>query len=206
MSVLSGSNSQFIFEFPTGMIPDEINKKYMVYLERMPGNVFKDTLSFLNFCIQNVNLSIAPSYTPNEQLDRQTPYTGGRAYRESLDPESSFNKDLTIQFKLDSAYLVYFLLVDLWEYYYDTFKEKYLPNGFLFRILDAYGLELYAVDMQDVLLTGVDSINFDFSDKSIDPKTINATFRINYIDIRSLFDKGHDYKDPDVQYSTYNFK
>lgn len=176
---LSGSFNQFKFEFPKVFIPEELNEKYKPFLKRIPGCMIEEPIEFLNYAVKKVSLQLNPqNYVPIEQRDRQTPYV--RRSRSDEHPMFNYNKEITITFQTDSSYLIWFLLCDLWEYYYCT-KDKFLPALPGMILLDARGKELYRVSMKDVLFTGVDGLEFNFSDNTVDTKELNATFFANYV-------------------------
>lgn len=186
--LISGQNDQFEFGFPKELIPQHIEDRYMQVLERMPGNCFSHVIDFLNYSIQSVDFTLAPAgYTPNDQVDINTPWS--RKHREASHPMGVMGRDMTVTFQLDSQYLIYFLLCDLWFYYYATFSEKFLPPGISFRIKDAYGVDMVRVKMSNVLLTGVSNLEFNFSNKDVNMKTMTATFTINEFEAEFVYRK-----------------
>ena len=68
--LVSARNNQFRFNFPKTFIPKEIIDKYRPYLNRIPGNMIKEPIDFLNYGIQGLNLP-GPSYDPVEQFDKE---------------------------------------------------------------------------------------------------------------------------------------
>ena len=80
MAFLSGLNNNFKFTFPKVFVPEEIEKKYLPILNRIPGNMCTTVIDFLNMSIKSVELEVNPvTYDPIEQKDRGTPY--GRLHR-----------------------------------------------------------------------------------------------------------------------------
>lgn len=180
---LSGSFNRFRFYFPKVFIPDEIADKYRPLIQRIPGCMIQEPIDFLNYAIQSIDVSIKTPYEPTTQVDRGTPW--GRLGRAMRDPRVWLNRDMTISFQLDSAYIIWFLLMDLWDYYYCEPKkeQRFIPSLPGLEIYDGHGRILYRVKFTDVLFNGVDGIQFNFSDNSVDLKTINAQFKINIIEL-----------------------
>ena len=106
MAFLSGKNNNFRFAFSKPFIPQEIEDKYSPILNRIPGNMCDNVLDFLNYSIKSVNIQVSPnSYDVITQRDRGTPYE--RIRRSNAYPDALFNKDMTITFQLDQAYIIW---------------------------------------------------------------------------------------------------
>ena len=117
MAFLSGKNNNFRFAFSKPFIPQEIEDKYSPVLNRIPGNMCENVLDFLNYSIKSVNIQVSPnSYDVITQRDRGTPYE--RIRRSNAYPDALFNKEMTITFQLDQAYIIWSILTDLFMYYY----------------------------------------------------------------------------------------
>jgi hypothetical protein len=181
MAFLSGKNNNFKFHFPKIFVPEEIEKKYTPLLKTIPGCMCETVIDFINFSIKNVQLQVNPNnYEPIEQVDRATPY--GRISRSDAVPDFLWKKDMTIAFQLDSMYLIWFILCDLFIHYY-VIKEKYLPKPPGMEILDMYDRVVYRVTFEDLLFTGIDGLEFDYSSNEIDQKLFNTTWKANKVDI-----------------------
>lgn len=185
MAFVAGSFNQFQFRFSKEFIPEEIKQKYDRVLKYV-GTTIKDTLTFLNYSIQSIQLdATSASYDPITQIDTHTKW--GRQSRSDLTPNALFNKTFTITFKLDSSFLSYFLLKDLFDYYYDfSNKEKFIPQLPGLQIIDAYGNILYRVNFHNVLFTGISGLEFNFTDTTIDTKTFTTNFSANRINMELL--------------------
>lgn len=182
MAFLSGKNNNFRFKFPKLFVPKEIEDKYLPILNRIPGNMCTSVLDFINYSIRSVELEVSPEeYEPIEQIDRGTPY--GRLSRSDFFPDFLWKKNMTITFQLDSAYIIWAILTDLFTYYY-CIKDKYLPVSPGMQILDAYDKVLYRIEFEDLLYTSVSGLEFDFSSNEIDQKMITTTWRANKINVK----------------------
>ncbi len=183
MAFLSGKNNNFKFEFPKYFVPDEIDKKYSPLLNRIPGNMCTTVVDFINYSIMSVEIEVNPGeYDPIEQRDRGTPFR--RLSRSGFYPDYLFAKNITITFQLDSAYLIWSIMVDLFYYYYCWDKkddEKYIPQLPGMEILDSYNKVLYRISFFNLLYTGISGLEFNFSSNGIEQKTITTNWVANEI-------------------------
>ena len=182
MAFLSGKNNNFRFAFPKTFIPQEIEDKYSPVLNRIPGNMCDTVLDFLNYSIKSINIQVSPnSYEAITQRDRGTPYE--RIRRSSAYPDALFNKDMTITFQLDQAYIIWSVLTDVFIYYYCSDEDRFIPPFPGMEILDCYHKIMYRIDLNDVLFTSVSGLEFDFSNDNVEQKTIETTWKVSKINV-----------------------
>jgi len=187
MAILSGSNNQFQFWFSQNTIPQEIEDKYIPIIQRISGLPIESALDYLNYSIQSISLSIDNTYDPITQSDNGTKF--GRNLRPVNVPDNNYQKELTITFQLDSSYIIYFLLKDIYDYYFRTADQKYLPNAQYITLLDGYGNRLYRIKLNEVLFTGISGFEMNFSDNTIDQKQITGTFKFETMDLEFLLEE-----------------
>ena len=181
MAFLSGKNNNFRFAFPKLFVPDEIEEKYVPIINRIPGNMCTTVVDFINYSIKSVELEVNPAeYEPIEQVDRATPY--GRISRSDFFPDFLWKKSMTISFQLDSTYVIWSIMVDLFMYYY-CINDKYIPACPGMEILDCYNKVLYRITFDDLLFTGVSGLEFDFSSNEVDQKIITTNWRANKVNV-----------------------
>lgn len=179
--LLPARNNQFEFFFGKTIVPQEIEEKYVPYLNRIPGGTIDRCIDFINYGIQGFNLS-GVRFDPVVQTDRQTPY--GRIYRTPLSPEALVGKDITVINQLYDGYMNYFIWKDLFYTYYCDTEEIYMPGVPFVRIFDGQGYETMCVEFKNVLFTGIDDLDFNFSSNTIDMKTFNCYFRAQEVEIK----------------------
>lgn len=181
MAFLSGKNNNFKFVFPKVFVPQEIEDKYSPILNRIPGNMCTTVVDFINYSIQSVQLDVNPTeYDPIEQHDRRTQY--GRLSRPGFYPDFLWLKSMTINFQLDSAYIIWAIMTEIFLYYYCT-EEKYLPATPGMEILDCQNKVLYRIKFEEMLYTSVSGLEFDFSSNDVEQKSIATTWRMNKVNI-----------------------
>ena len=183
MAFLSGKNNNFKFAFPKVFVPEAIEKKYSPILNRIPGNMCNTVIDFINYSIKSVELEVNPAeYEPIRQLDRGTPQ--GRHYRSDFYPDFLWNKRMTITFQLDSAYIIWAILTELFLYYYCAEPNpKYIPAVPGMEVLDVYDKVIYRITFTNLLYTGVSGLEFDFSSTEVDQKIITTTWLANKVDV-----------------------
>ena len=183
MAFLSGKFNNFKFSFPKPFVIKEIEDKYSPILNRIPGNMCTTVVDFLNYSIKSVELEVNPvEYEPIEQVDRGTPY--GRLHRSDFFPDFLWKKSMTIIFQLDSAYIIWAILTDLFMYYYCAEPDpKYIPACPGMEILDCYNHSLYRITFDDLLFTGVSGLEFDFSSNDVDQKIVTTNWRANKVNV-----------------------
>ena len=181
MAFLSGKNNNFRFAFPKLFVPDEIEEKYVPIINRIPGNMCTTVVDFINYSIKSVELEVNPAeYEPIEQVDRATPY--GRISRSDFFPDFLCKNCMTLSFQLDSTYVIWSIMVDLFMDYY-CIKDKYIPACPGMEILDCYNKVLYRITFDDLLFTGVSGLEFDFSSNEVDQKIITTNWRANKVNV-----------------------
>lgn len=177
---LSGQNNNFRFHFPVVFVPDEIEKKYSPLLKRIPGCMCETIIDFINYSIKSVELDVGRSQELIEQVDRGTPQ--GRSSRSDAVPDMLWQRDMTITFQLDSMYLIWFILGELYMYYYCK-KDKYLPKPPGVEILDMYHTVVYRVEFTDLIFQSVSGLEFNFSENTVDQKMLTTTWRANKVTV-----------------------
>lgn len=181
MGFLSGKNNNFRFAFPVPFIPEEIENKYRPILHRIPGNMCETVLDLVNYSIRGIEFEMGLDASELiEQTDRATPQ--GRYSRSDAVPDMLWNRDITITFQLDSSYLIWHILCEVFMYYYCT-KDKYLPKPPGMEILDTFNKVLYRITFDNLLFTSVSGLEFDFSSNEIDQKIITTTWKANKINV-----------------------
>lgn len=176
--ILSGKYNNFRFHFPKVFVPDDIEEKYSPLLKRIPGCMCETVIDFINYSIKSIELNVGMSQELIEQTDRGTPYT--RASRSDAFPDMLWQRDMTITFQLDSMYLIWFILSEIYMYYYCV-KDKYLPKPPGMEILDMYDKVLYRVEFTDLIFQSLSGMEFNFSENTVDQKMITTTWRSNKV-------------------------
>ena len=178
--LLSARNNQFRFSFPRNFIPNEIADKYRNYFNRMPGGLIKEPIDFFNYSIQSINLP-GPTFTPTEQND----FPGStRNFRSTFPKTELFDRSLTVTMQAFDGWVNYWMAVELFEYYYKlSGKNPFLPEGVGIEMIDGEGYSLVTVQLKDMIMSGVGSLDLNFSSNTIEFQTFDINFVYNKLNI-----------------------
>jgi|AntRauTorcE11897_2_1112592.scaffolds.fasta_scaffold38001_1 hypothetical protein len=183
--LLDARNDLFEFQFPKTFFPQEIRDKWVKYVRRAPSPI-QEVPEFLNFTIQGVNTS-SLSYDPAEQSHTQRKRQE-RKWRSSAPIGQTSSKELSVTFQLIDGYANYFLLMELFDYWYDFYNtENYCPTMTLFTV-DGDGNRLMQFVMKDVLFTNMQELQLNYSDNVQQFNSFDATFVFNSYEIKFPFD------------------
>lgn len=200
MAFLSGSNNRFEFSFPISFVPDWIAEKYNDVINKLPDYPVNNVLDFINLAVQGISLPLSVQQVTIEQTDMND--RDSRHYRSSMSIEDMFQKDFKVTVRLDQSYLMYFIMLDLYFYYFATFKEKHLPEAFMISVLDNHNTKVYDIKLKEVLFTNVQGIDLDFSSKTVDLKKAELSFKVNNM---SIILNGKEFAVPDEYKDQYVF-
>lgn len=200
MAFLSGSNNRFEFSFPISFVPDWIAEKYNDVIDKLPDYPVNNVLDFINLAVQGISLPLSVQQEIIEQTDMND--RDSRQYRSSISIEDMFQKDFKVTIRLDQSYLMYFIMLDLYFYYFAAFKEKHLPEAFMISVLDNHNTKVYDIKLKEVLFTNVQGIDLDFSSKTVDLKKAELSFKANSM---SIILNGKEFAVPDEYKDQYVF-
>jgi hypothetical protein len=180
---LSSRNNQFKFEFPRKFIPDEIADKYRAFINRIPGGMIKEPIDIFNYGIQSINLP-GPSFDPVTQND----YPGfTRNFRDAKPTQELFDRNLTVTMQSFDGFINYWMAVELLQYYYSRDgKQPWVPEGVGLQLMDGEGNLFMTARLQEMIMTGVGSLDLNFSSNTVDFQTFDITFVYNTLEIKSI--------------------
>lgn len=181
---LNARNDLFEFEFPVKFFPAEIKERWVKYVERIPTQ-FESVKDFLNVTIQGVNTSDL-SYEP--AIQSGTTQRAERKWLASTSVSNTSSKELSITFKLIDGYANYFLMMELFDYWYSFHNEDNYISDFTLYTGDSDGNRLLQFELSDILFTGMDALQLNYSDNVQQFNTFEATFSYNRYKIKFPFD------------------
>ncbi len=173
--IITARQDQFEFEFPISFIPQIIKDKYSDYLNRLPSPI-TDTREFVNHSVQIISMP-AISYEPAVQNQIGTEI----GYRSSTPYNNLFEKDFQITFELAEGMINYFILFETFLYWYAFQTKPLYLDPFRIYFTDTNGIRITSMVMSDILFTGVDKFECDFTNNTTDPIQFNASFKFNKI-------------------------
>lgn len=176
--ILNARANSFYFNFPKNFFSDATAQKWIDYLKKQPTPY--DTLtSFMNSTIQSVTF---PSM--NIDLVTQTKTLGKQINYQSATPvQDLFTRDFEVNFRIGEGFVNYFIMLET------VLGKVSFANDDLFipilplRILDNEGNIVVSVLYKEVNVTGISSLNLNYTANAPQVYTFSVSFRCNYIDI-----------------------
>ena len=177
----------FVFNFSRDFIPTEIRDKYYRYLNRVPGNLIDEPIDFLNYSIQTCNLP-GLNYSNVEQL-RHFGYKD--LFRTSTHPKELYAKELNVSLRLTDSFLNYWIMVDVFNYYY-SYKTKvpYIGDQEI-QILDGDGNVVTTIKLLKVLFTSIGDLSLNYSSNNPDFNSFDIGLIYNELEIKQNFDSAY---------------
>lgn len=173
------------FKFPVNFIPNEIIKKYEIYLNRIPGNIIQNVKDFVNYSIQGISIPglSAPELT-------QQFYGVDFVQRGKDRVQNAIDKQFTITFGSLSGYLNYWILYEtfLWYYSSEATDDRNIPIMKL-QLTDGRGNHIITIEMHNIVWTELSGLDFNMANNVIDFDTFTATFRYSLHNIKLEFDE-----------------
>lgn len=195
--ILNSKLNQFVFRFPVGFIPDEIQEKYNFYLKRLP-TPFENILDYVNHTIQSVSCPSVSSDEVEQYVGRkvrvdtdagQKPITKNPQYwRQSLDLERVIPKEITVNMKTADGFLNYWVLFETYRYYLMIPNmEDYVPDLNI-QYLDRDGYQLLTIWFKQPLIKSISEVEMNYSSTALEFRTFSMGFKYNTFDIQVKLD------------------
>ena len=180
--ILNSRNNNFIVRFQHGFFYPSIVEKYETYIKRLPIP-YSNLQDYMTAGVQAITF---PSLNaePVEQVLYEDPILakGGHA------PIWYLSKEFTLTFKSYEGYINYWIMFDMFfEYYSLDQKNKYLGDVNL-TFLDQTGFEFISVEMQQVVLTSISTLELNYSSNTAEFTNFTCDFTYNYIKIKKRLD------------------
>jgi hypothetical protein len=146
----------------------------------MPGGLIKEPIDFFNYGIQSINLP-GPSFDPVQQND----FPGNtRSFRSSLPKNELFDKALTVTMQAFDGWINYWMAIELYDYYYNlSGRNPFVPEGVGIQMLDGEGNNFVTIQLKDMIMSGVSSLDLNFSSNTVEFQTFDITFNYNIINV-----------------------
>jgi hypothetical protein len=170
--ILNARSNQFIFSFPRAFVPEEVSKKYQPYIDKIPGNLISRPIDIINYSVQSVGFPTF-NYDPLQQQFR----TDQKWWRSSMPLDNIVNNDITVTFQLLDGYLNYWMMLDLFLYYYAFDNpNSHGPAGTALRIIDSEGNIMITLEFMDMLYKEIGSLELSYSNNSPEFSTFDCQF------------------------------
>lgn len=202
MLSLSPRYDLFKFELPKDFIPEEVEDKYRKVLNRNAA-VITNPIDYLNESIQAVTFpGISDLNIVQEQHGRNDGVRSlGRLnvepkhdinYRSSSNPLENIAKEFKVTFRMNQGLYNYFILYESIFYKFLKTKNYISEPVFMVDILDESGRITSRIKLLDLLIDGIDGLDFSYSKIERDAGTFDITFKFNNIDFVFIDDEGKE--------------
>lgn len=192
MLSLSPRYDLFRFSFPKDFLPTEVEEKYQKLLSKNQA-VITTPIDYLNESIQGINfpgisdiLVQQQQHSSNEigrklgrlNVEPKTDIT----YQNTFNPLDKINKEFKVTFRYNQGLYNYFMM-------YETIFHQICkpinrgPEPVLFiELLSETGVASSRIIFKDVLIDGIDGLEFNFNKVDRESGTFDVTFKFNNID------------------------
>lgn len=199
MLSLSPRYDLFRFAFPKDFLPESIQNKYLPVINQIPS-VITTPIDYLNESIQSFTMPgvsdvlIQQSQHGFNRIER----SGKNLGRINIEPKhdityimsnnilDNITAEFSISFRMNQGLYNYFMI---YEYILmQTSKtENIAPYPTLFlEILNETGKVIGKIYFYDVLINGIDGLEFNFSKVEREADSFNVTFKYNNINFEFL--------------------
>lgn len=180
--MVSARGTSYKLIFPKTFIPEEIKSKYRDVIHAVPGQLIQDPTEFLNYSVQSFSTPTI-SYQPIEQED----HPGWvKRYRSVLPLEQGVEHDITISFKVTDGFINYFMMLDIYKWYYGVDDLKYVPSP-LIEFMDGQGNCWSKLQLKDMLFIGLSGLDLNSTSNQLDTLTFTASFTCDSAEFITAF-------------------
>lgn len=176
----NSSPDNFIFSFPTGFVPKDLEDKWLIHLK----NYRKPFTSVLDYINSNIQEVLLPGINVPTVVQKQM-YGKEMNFRGSKSPYDITSREFSINLKNTDFNIFYFILEDILYYHYIKNNVPFIVD-FTIIVLDNYRREILKIVLKQILLTGLSDIKFAYQDKSVEEIPITLSFLYNYKDIEYI--------------------
>jgi hypothetical protein len=196
MLSLSPRYDLFRFSFPKDFLPEEIETKY-TNLIRKNQSVITNSIDYLNESIQGINfpgisdIIIQQQQHSSNDITRTSKKLNVEPKREQIyhTPSNPLDKiDLTfkVTFRMNQGLYNYFMLYE--TIFYQICKpnvKKHEPILYI-ELLNETGNITSRIIFKDVLIDGIDGLEFNYNKLERDAGTFDVSFKFSNIDFEYI--------------------
>ena len=196
----------FVFRFPKDFLPEEIEKKYTVLLNKEKGTI-KTPIEYLNESIQGISFPGISDLLVEQQQISQHPenlnaQSGLKMKRVNVEPTrnnvtyspknilSQIGGEFTVTLRKNQGLYNYFMIYETIFYKvlkeYDNVTKK--DDLFEIDILDSTGKVIGRVKLFQPRIDGIDGLEFSYNKLERQVETFDLKFRFNNIDFDIIRD------------------
>lgn len=196
MLSLSPRYDLFKFSLPKDFLPEEVEKKYSTIINQNPG-VITTPIDYLNESIQSINFpGISDVLVQQQQHSSNSIPRGlGRinvepktdiTYQNAANPLDKISKEFKVTFRYNQGLYNYFMLYEtIFHQICKPLEHPHMPVLYI-ELMDGMGTVTSRIIFKDVLMDGIEGLQFDFNKIEREAGTFDVTFRFNNIDFEFI--------------------
>jgi hypothetical protein len=181
---LSSQGSQFAFNLPPNLIPNEIIQTYKPILDKN-WIQYENVIDYLNSTIKSVDFPGISFNRPKQNLIRGKE----RFYKPATNIQDIVSsRDLVVTFASVDADINYWIVFDIISKNYLDVENMYV-KPFTITALDIHRDGIYRIVFSEIILHNISNNKFDYAQQKVSSKEFTMTFSFNFYDIEFLMDK-----------------
>lgn len=196
MLSLSPRYDLFRFALPKDFLPKEVEEKYRILINKNQA-VITTPIDYLNESIQGINfpgisdiLVQQQQHSSNEiarklgkiNVEPKTDIT----YQTSSNPLDKITKEFKITFRYNQGLYNYFMMYETIFHQVCKSIDRGHERVLYIELLDGNGNKTSRIIFKDVLMDGIDGLEFNFSKIEREAGTFDVTFKFNNIDFEFI--------------------
>lgn len=196
MLSLSPRYDLFKFSLPKDFLPKEVEEKYQKLLNKNQA-VLTTPIDYLNESIQGINFPGISDILIQQQQHSSNDIKRGLGkinvepktditYQTSSNPLDKITKEFKVTFRFNQGLYNYFMLYE--TIFYQICKpidRGHIPVLYI-ELLGESGVITSRILFKDVLIDGIDGLEFNFNKTERDSGTFDVMFKFNNIDFEFI--------------------
>lgn len=196
MLSLSPRYDLFRFSFPKDFLPKEIEEKYYKILNTNSG-VITTPIDYLNESIQGVNF---PGMSDILIQQQQHGINSGERrfgkinvepkhdinYQSTSNPLDKISPEFKVTMRVNQGLYNYFMMYETILHQMSKTKEYNDSPVLTLEIMDATGVVTSKIYFKQVLMDGIDGLDFSYNKVERESGTFDITFKFNNIDFEFI--------------------
>lgn len=196
MLSLSPRYDLFRFSFPKDFLPEEIEAKYQKLLNKNQA-VLTTPIDYLNESIQGINFPGISDILIQQQQHSSNDIKRGLGkinvepktditYQSTTNPLDKINKEFKVTFRYNQGLYNYFMMYEtIFHQVCKPIDRGHQPVLYI-ELLSETGTITSRIIFKDVLMDGIDGLEFNFNKIEREAGTFDVTFKFNNIDFEFI--------------------
>lgn len=196
MLSLSPRYDLFRFSFPKDFLPKEVEEKYQKLLNKNQA-VLTTPIDYLNESIQGINFPGISDILIQQQQHSSNDIKRGLGrinvepktditYQSTTNPLDKINKEFKVTFRHNQGLYNYFMLYEtVFHQICKPIDRGHIPVLYI-ELLSETGVITSRILFKDVLIDGIDGLDFSYNKVERDSGTFDVTFKFNNIDFEFI--------------------